>query len=207
MRVASERILTRLVGAGPGAMLRAGCVALFVCVSGCGGGDDDAPPPSSMPVAAPTPAPNPTPPTPAPGSTQPLPAPISLIVGTALSIDSGASGNPVSLRVARSTNGDGFAVWQADDGTRHNLWANRYRAATSAWGSPVNIEASDFDIDTFDLAVDAGGNATVVWNEPAPLGGSSAVVSARFEAGAGTWAAPVLLQNSVVPQSTCGCCW
>jgi len=59
----------------------------------------------------------------------------TLVVGTALSIDGGASGNPVSLRVARSANGDGFAVWQADDGTRRNLWANRYAAATAAWAA------------------------------------------------------------------------
>ncbi len=67
--------------------------------------------------------------------------------------------------MARSANGDGFAVWQADDGTRHNLWANRYRAATAAWGSPINIEASSADIDDFDLTVDASGNAVVAWHE------------------------------------------
>ena len=38
MCVASHRILSRLIWAAPSAMLRAGCVALFVCVSGCGGG-------------------------------------------------------------------------------------------------------------------------------------------------------------------------
>ena len=67
MRVASERILTRLIAAGPAAMLRAGCIALVVCVSGCGGGADDAPPPSSMPTPAPTPAPGRTPLAPAAG--------------------------------------------------------------------------------------------------------------------------------------------
>jgi hypothetical protein len=33
-----------------------------------------------------------------------------------MSIDGGASGTPLDLRVARSANGDGFAVWRADNG-------------------------------------------------------------------------------------------
>jgi hypothetical protein len=133
---------------------------------------------------------------PAPGGvTQPAPVPAQLVVGTAQSIDSGASGRPVSLRVARSANGDGFAVWQADDGTRHNLWANRYSAATAAWGSPINIEMSSADIDDFDLTVDPSGNAVVVWHE------GDVVMSARFDTGAGAWATPILLStNSVDPR-------
>jgi hypothetical protein len=186
MGVASENILNRQCDP-PAAMLRAGCVALFLCLSGCGGGTDGGAPPSS---SAPT-----TELEPAPGTPPPSLAPATLLVGTALSIDDGASGNPVNLRVVRSANGDGFAVWQADDGARRNLWANRYHAATAAWGGAVNIEASDVDIGKFDLTVDAGGNATVVWTEPPPGGGSAMVMSARFEAGAGAWGAAVLLKN------------
>jgi hypothetical protein len=198
---ASQRILTRLIWAAPAAVLRTGCVALFVCVSGCGGGADGAPPPNTVPTPALSPAPNPTPaPMPAPGMTQPAPA--QLVVGTAQSIDGGASGNPTSLRVARSANGDGFAVWLADDGTRHNLWANRYRAATAAWGSPINIEASSADIDDFDLAVDASGNATVAWHEVPPVQvpqlDQGVVMSARFDTGAGAWTTPVPLNTNAV---------
>jgi hypothetical protein len=171
------------------AMLRAACIALLVGVSACGGGGDDAAPPSAQPL--PVAQPDPTPP--APGATQPA----ELIVGPALSIDSGASGNPVSVRVARSANGDGFAVWRADDGTRHNLWANRYRAATAAWDSPINIEASSTEIDDFDLAVDANGNAVVVWHEvPADPGVSAGMaMSARFRSASAAWATPVPLSS------------
>jgi len=135
-------------------------------------------------------------PTPAP-STQPPPAPAQLVVGTAQSIDSGASGNPVSVHVARSANGDGFAVWMASDGTRHDLWANRYRAAAATWGSPISIEASSADIDDFDLAVDASGNAIVVWHEVSsdPLI-QGVVMSARFDAGAVAWATAVPLNTN-----------
>lgn len=181
MRVSSEKILDRCVWSTPAAMRRAGCVALVVCVCACGGGNDGVPLSNS--------APDPTPSTPAPGATRPplVPAP---------SIDSAASGNPVSVRVALSANGDGFAVWQAHDGTRHNLWANRYRAAAAAWGSAANIEASSTDIDDFDLAVDGSGNAVVAWHEAPPGNpppGRGEVKSTRFDAQAHAWAMPVLL--------------
>jgi hypothetical protein len=188
MHVASERILTRLIRAAPAALLRAGCVvSLFYCVSGCGGGAGEAAPTSSMSKPAPT--------TPVPGTTPPPAAPATLVVGTALSIDSGASGNPVGLRVARSANGDGFAVWQADDGTRRNLWANRYGTVAAAWGSPILIETSSADIDDFDLAVDASSNATVAWHEVTadPRLGDGVVMSVRFDGASGAWAAPVPL--------------
>jgi hypothetical protein len=114
-----------------------------------------------------------------------------------VSIDTVASGKPVNVRVARSANGDGFAVWQADDGTRHNLWANRFRAATAMWGNAINIEASNTDIDDFDLTVDASGNAVVAWHEaPAdPRGARGVVMSARFDTGASAWATPVPLNT------------
>ena len=166
MSPATQGLLNHL-RTSPAALLRAGCVALFAVVSGCGGGGDSAAPPASMPAAA-------------------------LVVAAARSIDDGANGNPVSLRVVRSANGDGFAVWRADDGTRRNLWANRYRADKAAWEGPVNIESGESDIVDFDLAVDASGNALVAWDEVvSPAQKPSRVMSARFDSGSGTWAVPV----------------
>jgi hypothetical protein len=180
MRVAYERNQTRLTKVAPAGLLRAGCVvSLFVFLSACGGGDGGTPSASTTP-----------PPTPAPNAPPPAPAP--LVVGAPVSIDSGASGNPVSVRVARSANGDGFAVWQSDDGTRRNLWANRYRAATATWGKAINIESSSADIEDFDLTVDANGNAVVAWSETP----ADRVMSARFNSSAGAWATPVQLATN-----------
>jgi hypothetical protein len=152
----------------PAATLRAACAAALLYLSACGGSDDGAPSPASASTPPPRPA------------------------GTATAVDGGTSGRPVSLRVARSANGDGFVVWRADDGTRHNLWASRYRAATGAWGDPVNVETSSTDIDDdFDVTVDAQGNAVVAWTELNQSSGQ--VTSARFDSGAGAWAAPVVL--------------
>ena len=173
MHVASERDPARSTWSAMAAMPRASWIAVLIFLSGCGGGNDVTAPVSSTPATVSIHEPNST----------PLP--------TVVSIDRGATGNPVSVRVVRSANGDGFAVWLAHDGTRHNLWANRHRGA--AWGNAVSIETRDADIDHFDVAVDASGNATVVWNEP--TGGSGDVVSVRFDTAAGTWDAPVVLSH------------
>jgi len=196
MRMADGTIRIHFVQAARATMLRAGCVfVLLLCVSGCGGGAGDAPPLSSMPTAAPTPA---------SGTSQPPAAPEPLIVGTAQSIDNGANGDPVSLRVARSANGDGFAVWKADNGgivpsggSHHDLWANRYSAATAAWDGPIKVVAGSTEIEEFDLAVDATGNAVIAWNAITdPFDRERGMVmSARFNTGDAAWAAPVPLNT------------
>ena len=169
--------------------------ACTVALVSCGGGQSG--PATPVDSVGLTPAPMP-----APGSTQPPPAPAQLVVGTAQSIDSGASGTPLNLRVARSANGDGFAVWRADNGgivpsggSHHDLWANHYSAATATWGSPIRIVAGSTEIEEFDLAVDASGNAVVAWNEISdPFDRDRGVVmSARFDTGAGAWGTPVPL--------------
>ncbi len=181
----SETVPIRLMRPASMAMLRTGCAALLFAMTGCGGGGGADAGGAAPPGATSTPETE---------TTQPLAA-VPLLVRPAQSIDGGASGNPVDLRVVRSINGDGFAVWLANDGTRRNLWANRYQAATRAWGNAVSVEASDADIDEFDLTVDASGNAVAAWREvvvdPTALRGL--VMSARFSAAAGAWGAPVLL--------------
>jgi hypothetical protein len=178
-------------------VVRARRILLSTCtvaLASCGGGQSG--PAAPVDSVGPTPAPMP-----APGSPT---APAQLVVGTAQSIDNGASGTPLNLRVARSANGDGFAVWRSDNGTlvpgggsRHDLWANRYSAVTAAWGSPTKLRAGGADkvIPDFDLVVDAGGNATVAWTElieGGPEVSSRVVMSVRFETGTG-WGTPVLL--------------
>src|SRR5262245_52651544 len=167
--------------------------ACAMALVSCGGGQSG--PAAPVESVGPTlPAPMP-----APGSTQPTPAPAQLVVGTAQSIDTGASGNPLFVLVARSANGDGFAVWDAGEGSngdgtfRSTLWVNRYRAATAVWGSPIQLQTNCPEAFPSGLTIDASGNAVVVWRENTPGGDSCGVKSARFDAGAGAWATPVVL--------------
>ena len=101
--------------------------------------------------------------------------------------------------------------------THHSLWANRYSAATAAWGSPINIETSSAGIaGDFDLTVDASGNAVVAMARVDARRQSvcGVVMSARFDAGAGAWATPVLLNTDamaadaspVMPTAPCSPC-
>jgi hypothetical protein len=68
-------------------------------------------------------------------------------------------------QVAVDANGNALAVWQQFDGTRNNIWANRYAAGTG-WGSAELIETDNAG-DAYDpqVAFDASGNAIAVWNQ------------------------------------------
>ena len=56
-------------------------------------------------------------------------------------------------------------MWYQHDGTRNDIWANRYTAG-SGWGSAALIETNAGDALTSpQLAVDTTGNALAVWQQ------------------------------------------
>ena len=57
--------------------------------------------------------------------------------GTAALIETDNAGDASSPQVAIDTNGNALAVWRQSDGTRYNIWANRYTAGTG-WGSKAS---------------------------------------------------------------------
>ncbi|MEQ6341252.1 MAG: hypothetical protein M3A44_06245 [Gammaproteobacteria bacterium] len=66
-------------------------------------------------------------------------------------------------QIAVDGNGNAFAVWAKFDGTRKNIWANRY-VAGSGWGRPQMIENDNAgDADLPQIAFDAAGNAVAIW--------------------------------------------
>lgn len=83
--------------------------------------------------------------------------------GTAILIESDDNGDARVPRLAIDGSGNATAVWHQSDGTRDNIWANRY-AAASGWGTAELIETNDAG-SAFDpqVAVDADGNALTVW--------------------------------------------
>lgn len=57
-----------------------------------------------------------------------------------------------------------YAVWKQNDGTRNNIWANRY--ANGSWGTAELIENDDAGTASDpQIAVDSLGKATVVWHQ------------------------------------------
>src|SRR6266850_1961866 len=81
----------------------------------------------------------------------------------AIPIESDNAGNVYAPQVAIDGSGDAMAVWAQSDGTRNNIWANRY-AAASGWGTATLLETDNVG-DAFDpqVAVDESGNAAAVW--------------------------------------------
>src|SRR5690606_1592584 len=62
-------------------------------------------------------------------------------------------------QIAVDAKGNAIAVWQQSDGTRNNIWANRYVVGTG-WGVATLIEKDDAGAArNAQVAVDAKGNA------------------------------------------------
>ena len=57
-------------------------------------------------------------------------------------IETDNAGGAATPPIAFDTAGNALAVWQQSDGTRYNIWANRYTTG-SGWGSPALIETDN----------------------------------------------------------------
>jgi hypothetical protein len=66
-------------------------------------------------------------------------------------------------QVAMDSDGNAIAVWQETDGTRFDIWANRYTAGVG-WGTKERIETDDRGAALVpQVAMDPSGNAVTVW--------------------------------------------
>ncbi len=78
-------------------------------------------------------------------------------------IETDNSGNAHAPQIAITPSGDAFVIWIQSDGSRANLWANRY-TVTHGWGQAQPIESNDMGNACFPkIATDAAGNAMAVW--------------------------------------------
>ena len=76
--------------------------------------------------------------------------------------DLGYAYNP---QIAFDGTGNAFAVWYQYDGTRTNIWANRYLTGTG-WQTAQLIENNDAgSAGTAQVAIDGAGNAVAVWSQ------------------------------------------
>jgi len=110
--------------------------------------------------------------------------------GTAALIESEA-GTADSPQIASDANGNALAVWSQFDGTRTNVWANRYTAGTG-WGTATLIEAAAGSIGDPQIAIDANGNALAVWRQYD--GTRESIWANRYTAGTG-WGTAALIES------------
>ncbi len=92
--------------------------------------------------------------------------------GSAQLIETDNAGNAESPQIAFDANGNAIAVWSQSDGTRLNIWANRYTASTDSWGTAELVENDDNGAVNPQIAIDANGNAIVVWLQSNGTAGS-----------------------------------
>lgn len=117
--------------------------------------------------------------------------------GTAALIESdnlGAAGAP---QIAINASGNAIALWQQSDGTRNNIWANHY-LASGGWGAATLIETDNVGSADFpQIGIDSNGNALAVWQQD---GDASAVLTNdiwynRYTVGSG-WGMAALMETS-----------
>jgi hypothetical protein len=84
---------------------------------------------------------------------------------TAQQIENSNPGDAELPQIAIEASGNALAVWQQSDGTRTNIWSNRYIAGTG-WGTAELIETNnEGDAKRPHIAIDASGNALAVWDQ------------------------------------------
>jgi hypothetical protein len=82
--------------------------------------------------------------------------------GTAELIETDDAGNADRPQIAFDSSGNAIAVWYQNDGTRNNIWANRFNGTN--WGTAELIETDDAgNADQPQIAFDSSGNAIAVW--------------------------------------------
>lgn len=120
--------------------------------------------------------------------------------------------NALFPQVAMDAAGNAIAVWQQSDGTRFNIWTNRYTPA-NGWGGAQLLETDDLGDAQFasqfgaygvigarnNIAMRPDGSAVVVWSQsegPSDIQPDSfdrfGTVASHYTPGEG-WSAPVVL--------------
>ena len=83
-------------------------------------------------------------------------------------------------------------MWSQFDGTRSNIYANRYTAGTG-WGTAALIETDNAGVASNpQIAFDAGGNAIAVWSQ---FDGARSIYANRYTATTGTWGTAALIET------------
>ncbi|WP_286220884.1 Ig-like domain-containing protein [Marinobacter apostichopi] len=120
--------------------------------------------------------------------------------GTASRIQTDIASEAAAPQIAINPDGQAFAVWIQSDGTRDNIWANRFDG--NAWGTAEQIETDNAGgASGPQIALDADGGAIAVWQQFD--GARNNIWANRFDGGA--WGAAEQIEtdnagSAVAPQ-------
>ncbi len=173
-------------------------LSLSACGGG-GGGSSDAPGAAPPPIGEPsTPAPPPGTPAPPPPTQSPPPAPAAGTWGAPQLAESDANG-VLNQRLAVAPNGKAVAAWLEDRSTAtlttYSVHARAYSPDTG-WGAAVSFALTG-GASMPEVAVNANGDAIVLWEQSATNGTNLSVNTIRYSAATGAWdAAPTAVLSA-----------
>ena len=99
-----------------------------------------------------------------------------------------------SPQISSDATGNAIAVWLQSDGTRENLYANRFDVSTATWGTAELIENNNAGTVFYpQVSTDATGNTIVVWQQSD--GTRKNTYANRFDASTGNWGVAELIES------------
>jgi hypothetical protein len=119
----------------------------------------------------------------------------NIAAATTLS-SSGESGLP---KVAFDGAANAIVVWAQYENGRNDIWARRWSASSKTWAAPLRLSDANAvaDANVPDVALDAAGNAIVVWHQGDGRTNHFDAWSATYAATPNAWTAPALLSNGI----------
>ena len=109
---------------------------------------------------------------------------------------SAAGQNATFPTVAVNERGDAIVAWRRSNGANEIVQAS-FRPAGGSFGAPVDLSPEGRNGDLPRVAIDAAGDATVVWDST--NGGPEVVEEATRSAATGSFAKPVVLSKEAEP--------
>lgn len=107
--------------------------------------------------------------------------------GEAVPVEDVCEGDGYTPVVAIDDNSNVIVVWIEDNGAGYALNARRYDAEKSAWTNTVQLDSGESgDADSPRIAIDAEGNAVVVWQQ---FSVNCNIKASRYDVTTGTWGA------------------
>lgn len=122
--------------------------------------------------------------------------------GAAQLIETAAAGDSWYPQVRGDHLGNFIVTWSKHDGTRQNVWANRYKYGVG-WLGPVLLENDNVGNAMYpNLAIDKNGNAVVSWQQNDGTRDNN--WSSRYDRLSESWSTPILAETDNTGNSASG---
>lgn len=107
-------------------------------------------------------------------------------------IEGAEAGDALDAHIAVDDSNNAVAIWRQYDGTRFDIYSNRYSAAGNSWGAATLIESGDGEGLDPKLAVDGSGNAVAVWYQND--GDQLSIYANRYSMARNSWSSAELIE-------------